>query len=119
MPRSKVSPLTAKSFPMLVHRLAEEQHNSVLLAMSQAVEIPYTTLWRWERNMTRQYDYTLVQQLGKYYGLPVDQLHALIYRDTDRRARGQKIPMPNLSFRKRGPAAGKSRTTRRHGDGSR
>lgn len=94
-----------KSFPMLIHQLAEIHHGSCILQMALATDLAYTTLWRWERGMTRQYDLGLVKQLCEHYDLDDRDVSALIHRDYLRRREGKPIPVPDLSERRRGPAA--------------
>lgn len=95
--------LMPHSFPLLIHALADAHHRSCLLTMAQASDIPYTTLWRWERGMSRQYSMDVVQRLCEHYHLDERQTWDLIRNDRMRRSAGQRVQLPDLSFRKRGP----------------
>jgi len=93
----------AASFPYLIHELASAHHAKNVLQMSQRVDIPYTTLWRWERGMTRQYHYELIARLCDCYGLSEEMVWGRIHQDEALRRRGKRVPVPDLSGRRRGP----------------
>src|SRR5947207_12301573 len=93
----------AESFPCLIHALAERHHGDCLLTMSRECDIPYTTLWRWEHGMPVTYNYFLVQRLCAFYGLPTAEVWTVIQRDTEARRLGGRIPLPDLTNRRRGP----------------
>lgn len=95
--------MIAESFPILIHSLAERHHRNCLLTMSRECDLSYTTLWRWERGMSGSYDYFLVQRLCERYSLEPTDVWALIHRDTALRTRGKRIPLPDVSDRRRGP----------------
>jgi len=101
------------SFPMLIHALAEEVHDDCLLTMAEATGLKYTTLWRWERGMTDRYDYGIVQRLAEHYDIPVEELYALIHADALRRNKGQRVVIPDLSHRRRGPKRAINKLVRR------
>jgi hypothetical protein len=97
------------SFPLLIHTLADKYHRGCLLTMSQATDIPYTTLWRWEKGMARQYGLTVIEQLIAYYQFDRRQLWDLILNDSRKRASGQRVSTADLSHRKRGPSPGRAK----------
>ncbi len=97
----------SQSFPMRIHELVNAHHRGCLLKMSQDTDIPYTTLWRWEQGMTKQYHLDVVQKLCDYYTLDATETWEIIRRDAAKRAAGKRVPIPDLSFRKRGPARGR------------
>ena len=98
-----------ESFPFLIHTLAQLHHRGCLLTMTQKSGIPHTTLWRWERGLSRQYDPRLVRTLCEYYRLNQDDVWHLIRRDTDLRDAGKSVPVPALGRGRRllGSAAGR------------
>jgi hypothetical protein len=94
----------AKSFPLLIHALCVEHHAGNLLAMVEATRIPYTTLWRWQRGLSRRYDnYWNVRRLCEHYRLDEDQVWTVIRRDLATLAQRGTIPLPDLSEVRAGP----------------
>jgi hypothetical protein len=99
-----MAPALAKSFPLLIHALCVEHHAGNLLAMVEATRIPYTTLWRWQRGLSRRYDnYWNVRRLCEHYRLEEDEVWALIRRDLATQAQRGTIPLPDLSQVRAGP----------------
>ncbi len=94
----------ARSFPLLIHSLCEKHHGGCLLTMAQARHrIPYTTLWRWQRGLSRSYDLNLVARLCDHYDLDPGDTWALIRRDAKTLAADEALPLPDLSGVRRGP----------------
>src|SRR4051812_33858712 len=85
--------LMARSFPLLIHSLVELHDRGCLLEMAQRSRIPYTTLWRWERGLARNYDYFLVQRLCERYELRSANVWKVIHADTVAGVAGKEVAL--------------------------
>ena len=98
--------MTTKSFPFLLHGLKRQHHAGILLAMAAHTRISYTTLWRWERGFSLDYDRAIIKRLCAIYTLEPPTVWTLIDEDRARTERGIPVPLPDLSDVRRGPVRG-------------
>src|SRR3990167_1952594 len=95
--------MDAKSFPMLVMKLAEIHHDGNLLEMSQKTRIPQSSLWRWTHGLAQVPRLDLLEKLCRRYHLRLPAVWNLVSRDVTRVVTGRDVPLPDMSDRKPGP----------------
>src|SRR6267378_995640 len=92
-----------KSFPYLLRDLMDERGDGKVARIATRAEIRPEVVRRWLRGIELPHP-TPVWRLSQRFQLDFEEVMVLLARDWDRKLRGVKIPLPDLTDLRRGPA---------------
>src|SRR3989442_7155137 len=97
-------PSAYRSFPMFLHDLILTHGQGKIARVADAAKIRPEVMRRWLRGMEVPLP-VAVHRLTHRYGFDFPAVYGLCVMDWDRKLRGVKIPLPDLSNVQRGPAS--------------